>query len=147
MPVLLILAIQAATAAAPAPDPKASQPEKFSILVPVGNEPCVKRPGDDIVVCGEPLPSQKLPYPDEVVPDGPVPSNPQLRGTGALAAQATPCPISRNCVVGFGPPIVPIIKGAVDLAKKAFAKKPDKTGRVPIDMSDPTPSAEGKILP
>ncbi len=145
MPVLLILALQAATApaAAPAPDAK---PERFSILVPVGDEPCTRRKPDDIVVCGNPLPSQKLPYPDEVVPDGPTPSNPQLRGTGALAAEGTPCPISRSCVVGFGPPIMPLIKGAVDLAKKALAPKPDKTGRVSIPLDD-SDAPKGQIEP
>ncbi|MGN6820122.1 MAG: hypothetical protein ACTHJR_15765 [Sphingomonas sp.] len=147
---LLILALQAATpAAAPAPQPAtADTPERFSILVPVADEPCVRRvDGKEIVVCGNPLPSQTLPLPDEVVPDGPVPSNPYRTGSGALAAQATPCPISRTCVVGFGPPLMPIIKGAADLAKKAFAKKPDKSGRVPIDLSDTPPSTEGKLLP
>lgn len=151
---LLLLALQASTAPAPPPpDTAANTPERFSILVPVANEPCVhRRPdksadGKDIVVCGDPLPSQTLPYPDEIAPDGPVPSNPYRSGAGALAAQGTPCPISRSCVVGFGPPLAPVIKGAVDLAKKAFAKKPDKTGRVPIDLSDAAPSTEGKILP
>lgn len=143
--ILLAFALQTA-AAAPAP-----VPERFSILVPVADEPCARRPGKDadghdIVVCGNPLPSQKLPYPDEVIPDGPVPSNPYKTGSGALAAEATPCPISRNCVVGFGPPIVPMIKGAVGLAKRAFAKKPDKTGRVAIPLDD-TDAPTGHIEP
>ena len=143
---LLAFALQAAAAAtAPASG-------KFSILVPVAAaEPCARRPGrdtegHDIIVCADPLPSQKLPYPDEIVPDGPVPSNPYRSGAAALAAQATPCPISRNCVVGFGPPIMPILKGAAGLAKRAFARKPDKTGRVPIPLDDSgTPT--GRIEP
>lgn len=137
---LLILALQAAPvppAPAPAPPPQSAPPQRFSILVPIAEEPCVRQPSDsDVVVCSNPLPSQKLPYPDEVVPDGPTPSNPLKSGTGALAAQATPCPISRNCVVGVGPPIMPIIKGLVGLAKDTFGKKPDKTGRVPIPLDD-----------
>jgi len=151
---LLYLALQAGTAPVVSPPSAAANaPERFSILVPVANEPCVRRrdgnsaDGKDIVICGDPLPSQQLPYPDEIAPDAPVPSNSYRSGAGALAAQATPCPISRTCVVGFGPPLAPIINGAVDLAKKAFAKKPDKTGRVPIDLSDAAPSTEGKILP
>lgn len=147
---LLFLALQAAAVppAVPAKATAAESPERFSILVPVANEPCVRHvDGKDIVVCGNPLPSQTLPYPDEVVPDGPTPSNPYKSGSGALAAQATPCPISRSCVVGFGPPLVPIIKGAADLAKKAFAKKPDKTGRVAIPLDDAPPSTEGKLEP
>lgn len=147
---LLSLALQAAVApAAAVPQASAADtPERFSILVPVANESCVRHvDGEDIVVCGNPLPSQTLPYPEEIVPDGPVPSNPYKSGTGALAAESTPCPISRSCVVGFGPPLVPIIKGAADLAKKAFAKKPDKTGRVAIPLDDTPPSIEGKLLP
>ena len=144
---LLILALQAATAPAPPPSAPDAKPERFSILVPVGNEPCIKRKPDDVVICGDAMPSQKLPYPDEVVPNGPVASNPYLRGTGALDAEATPCAVaSQGCLVGFGPPIVPMIKGAVDLAKKAFAKKPDKTGRVeiPLDGSD---APAGRVEP
>lgn len=145
---LLILALQAAATPAAAPQPAPNTPERFSILVPVGNEPCVRHvDGKDIVVCGNPLPSQTLPYPEEIVPDGPAPSNPYKSGAGALAAQSTPCSISRNCIVGFGPPLVPMIKGAADLAKKAFAKKPDKTGRVAIPLDDAPPSTDGKLLP
>ena len=149
---LLFLALQTAAAAPvavpPSATPAADTPQRWSILVPVANEPCVRRAdGKDIVVCGNPLPSQALPYPDEVPPDGPVPSNPYQTGSGALAAQGTPCPISRECVVGFGPPLVPLIKGAADLAKKAFAKKPDKTGRVAIPLDDTSPATDGKLLP
>ena len=147
---LLILALQATAAptAAPQPAPVTDTPERFSILIPVANESCVRHvDGKDIVVCGNPLPSQTLPYPEEITPDGPVPSNPYKSGAGALAAQSTPCSISRSCIVGFGPPLVPMIKGAADLAKKAFAKKPDKTGRVAIPLDDTPPSTEGKLLP
>jgi len=31
--------------------------------------------------------------------------------------------------------------------KKAFAKKPDKTGRIAIPLDDTPPSTEGKLLP
>jgi len=147
---LLFLALQAAAtpAAAPPQTPATNTPERFSILIPVANEPCVRHvDGKDIVVCGDPLPSQTLPYPEEITPDGPTPSNPYNSGAGALAAQSTPCSISRSCVVGFGPPLAPIIKGAADLAKKAFAKKPDKTGRVAIPLDDAPPSTDGKLLP
>ena len=117
------------------------------ILAPVADEPCVRQPSDsDATVCANPLPSQKLPYPDEVVPDGPTPSNPLKSGTGALAAQATPCPISRNCVVGFGPPIVPIIAGIANAVGDAFKKKPDKTGRVPIPLDD-SDAPKGQLQP
>lgn len=140
--IALLLALQ--TAPVVAPPPAQPQAERWSILVPTPEQPCVPRPGpqtgrDDIVVCATNQPSPRLPDPASVPSSGPIPSNRDMTGAGALAAQATPCPISRACVVGFGPPIVPMIKGAVDLAKRAFAKKPNKTGRVaiPLDDSDP----------
>lgn len=145
---LLFLALQTAAATPEVAPPATNTTERWSILVPVANEPCVRRAdGKDIVVCGDPLPSQSLPYPEEIPPDGAAPSNPDRSGAGALAASGTPCPISRSCIVGFGPPLGPVIKGAVDLAKKAFAKKPDKTGRVAIPLDDTPPSTEGKLLP
>jgi len=151
MPGLLFSLVLQAAVPSTVPPPQtlsADTPERFSILVPVSNESCVRHvDGKDIVVCGNPLPSQTLPYPEDIPPDGPIPSNPYRSGTGALAAEGTPCPISRSCVVGFGPPLVPMIKGAADLAKKAFAKKPDKTGRVAIPLDDTPPSTEGKLLP
>lgn len=145
--IALLLMLQSAVPAA-APPP----PERWSILVPAPGQDCVpeRRPGDkdDIVVCGTPDPqtSLRLPDPDSVPSKGPMKSNPYLTGTGALAAIDTPCPISRSCVVGFGPPLVPMVKGAVDVAKRAFRKRPDKTGRVaiPLDGSD---APTGRIEP
>lgn len=140
------LAILLQAAATPASGP---QPDRWSILAPTPTEPCVpeRKPGDkdDIIICADAQPSPRLPDPDSVPSSGPTPSNPYLTGSGALAATATPCAISRNCIVGFGPPIVPLVKGAVGLAKRAFAKKPDKTGRVAIPLDDPPPT--GKLLP
>jgi hypothetical protein len=137
--IALLLLLQSAAPAAASP-----QPERWSILLPTPTEPCVpeRRPGDkdDIIICANARPSVRLPDPESVPSKGPVKSNPYLNGSGALAAMDTPCPISRNCVVGFGPPIVPMIKGAVDLAKRAFAKKPDKTGRVAIPLDEPAPT-------
>lgn len=184
--ILLLLAAQAASApSAPAPEPTPilePAPTRFSILQPVGTEPCVRRGKDgkalngpeDIVVCGKPLPSQALPYPNEVVPKGPVPSNPYMTGTGALAAEATPCAsVSGGCQTGIdffggGTQVVRLIQKVVapnsccerpgeasdlgmligDAAKgvgKAFKKKPDKSKRVPIALDAPPPT--GKILP
>ncbi|MEG3088046.1 hypothetical protein [Sphingomonas sp. PB4P5] len=143
--ILLLLAAQAATIVSTKP-----QAESWSILEPVANERCVSRydgekKPDEIIVCAQPLPSQKLPYPDEVVPAGPTPSNRELTGRGALAAEGAPCATRmEGCTVGFGPPIMPIVMGVVDVAKQVFAKKPDKTGRVPIKLDDePT----GRLLP
>ncbi|MEN2787123.1 hypothetical protein ACFOKI_04315 [Sphingomonas qilianensis] len=149
--ILLLLAAQAATIVSTKPEA-----QSWSILEAVPNEPCVLRAEarpdaqdaakqKDVIVCARPLPSQKLPYPDEVVPDGPTPSNRELTGRGALEAEGAPCATRMGgCQVGFGPPIVPIVMGAVDIAKRAFAKKPDKSGRVPIQL-DAQPT--GRILP
>ena len=132
---LLILALQT-VAPAPAQVPTAA-PQRFSILVPIASEPCVRQADSDATVCANPLPSQKLPYPEEIVPDHPVPSNPEMRAAGALAAQSTPCAARLGgCQVGFGPPIVPIIKGVAGLIGDALRKKPDKTGRVAIPLDD-----------
>jgi len=140
----LLLGLQASADATP------PVPEKFSILVSA-EPPCQRAPGSldkgDIVICAPADQQQRLPLRDERgPPEGPIASNPYLRPDVALN-NAEPCAI-HGCLVGFGPPIVPMVKGAVDLAKKAFAKKPDKSGRVSIDLNEPTPpDAESKILP
>ena len=136
--IALFILLQAAATPAAAP-----QPERWSILI-TSDGPCSPSrlpPGnpDEIVVCDDPDRANRafrLPDPDSIPSSGPMKSNPYLTGSGALAAEATPCPISNTCVVGFGPPIVPMIKGAVDLAKRVFAKKPDKTGRIAIPLDD-----------
>lgn len=145
---LTILALQAAPATK-------AEPERWSILVPVPGEPCRPsrasdggndsartEPNGDVVVCGDALPSQRLPLPGEAVSDGPVPVNRELTGRGALAAAGTPCAVRQGgCQTGFGPPIVPMIVGAVGLVKDAFRKHPDKSKRIPIPLDDPQPSA------
>ena len=142
--ILLLLLAQAATVSS------APEVTSWSILEPIGNEPCRRAASmgteendggaGDVVVCAKPLPSQKLPYPDEVILNRPRPSNPELRATGALAAESSPCATeSRGCAVGFGPPIMPLVVGAIDAAKSLFATKPDKTGRVAIPLDDPPP--------
>ena len=178
--ILLLLAAQAAAPVAPAAAPVAST--SFSILQPVGNEPCVRKRKDgkaegepgDIVVCGKPLVSQKLPYPNEVVLDEPRPSNPDLRGTGALALESSPCAsVSGGCGAGLdffaaGTAAVRLVQKAVapnscceepgestniallgrDAIKgvgKAFRKKADKSNRVAIPLDDAPPKSV--ILP
>ena len=174
--ILLLLAAQAAPVATlPTPAPTA-----FSILEPVGSEPCVRRGKDgkvnpdDIIVCGKPLPSQKLPYPNEVVLDEPRPSNPYLRGTGSLALESTPCSATQwGCgsqldLIGAGVTAVRLVQKAIspdscceqpgeatsplllikDAARgvgKAFRRKPDKSKRVAIALDGPPPT--GTILP
>lgn len=178
---LLLLAAQVATPA-PATAPPAA-PTKFSILQPVATEPCAKRgsvpasEADDVVVCGRPLPSQTLPYPDEVVLDEPRPSNPDRSGIGALAVEdGTPCSaVQSGCTTGIdifggGTQVVRFIQKVVapdsccerpgeasDLGMLAgdvahgvgrlFRKKPDTSNRVAIPLDDAPVSTAGKILP
>ena len=130
--VILSALMQVAT-----PSPNAA-PERFSILV----DPCAatSKDGNEIVVCGgHAAASPRLPLPDERGPhDHAVASNPNLSAVRALQLEATPCAASqRGCQVGFGPPIAPIAKAAVGLIKSALAKKPDKRGRVTIDLDGP----------
>ena len=133
--IAVILSALLQVAAAPVAPPA---PERFSILV----DPCATqtRDGNEIVVCGGPAAnSPRLPLPDERgPPDHAVASNPNLTAVRALELSDTPCAARQGgCQVGFGPPIAPIAKAAVGLIKSALAKKPDKTGRVPIDLDGP----------
>nr|WP_183986625.1 hypothetical protein [Sphingomonas jinjuensis] len=123
-----------AAATPPATSPKpAPPPERFSILL----QDCPRETNakGDVVVCADSPNAQRIPLPDERVPSGPVPSNPNLTGIGALGADGTPCAARQGgCLVGFGPPIVPMVKGLVNAAKSAFARKPDKSNRIPIPL-------------
>lgn len=113
-------------------------PERFSILV----DPCATQTedGNEVVVCGKSATTTpRLPMRDDRgTPDHPVASNPELSAVRALQMENTPCAATQwGCQVGFGPPIAPIAKAAVGLIKSALAKKPDKRGRVPIDLDGP----------
>jgi len=117
--------------------------ERFSILV--DTPPCPSgKASNEVVVCGREGESQqpRLPLPDERgPPEGPAPSNPELSGSGALAAEGTPCAAHMGgCQVGFGPPVMPILAGAVRGVKSLLAKHPDKSQRVPIPLGDPVPA-------
>ncbi|MEH3122318.1 MAG: hypothetical protein PGN16_10130 [Sphingomonas phyllosphaerae] len=89
--------------------------DKFSILAPVGDQPCVRSSEDgEVVVCADPLPAQALPLPNEAVPTGPRPVNRDMRGIGALAAESGPCAArSGGCQVGFNilGPVVALVRG------------------------------------
>jgi len=49
--------------------------------------------------------------------------------------------------VGFGPPIVPMAIAAAKALKSAFAKKPDKRGRIAIPLDDPAPTGTVTVTP
>ena len=113
-------------------------PQRFSILV----DPCATQTedGNEVVVCGKSATTTpRLPMRDDRGPsDHAVASNPELSAVRALQLENTPCAATQwGCQVGIGPPIAPIAKAAVGLIKSALAKKPDKRGRVPIDLDGP----------
>lgn len=172
---LLLLAAAPQQVTGPPSDATVSEPEvaadgtqRWSILV----DPCASVQGDgtEIVVCGAasaenprlPLPAERGP------PDRPVPSNPYLTGSGALAATIAPCPTrSEGCTTGLdlfggGTFLVRAIgkivdpdscceepgeatridllgRDAVRGVKGLFRKKPDKSKRIPIPLDDPAP--------
>lgn len=121
-------------------------PERHSILVPVGPQQCPPRSvpegekgqEDDVVVCATDLPDQTVPLPLEYTYTTPRPSNPDLSGTGALAASVTPCAATQTgCPTGLD--VMPLLfKGAAALVEEAkyAARKRDKRPRIPIDISE-----------
>jgi len=144
---LALLLAQVATAApAITSDPgHGTPPTRISILVdPTPACPPPVPGGKEVVVCARPDQEQRLPLPNERgPPDGPVASNPNLDGSGALAVAATPCAAHQGgCTVGFGPPIVPIVKALFGAVKSGLARHPDKSKRVaiPLDDAPPPPS-------
>ena len=137
---VLLIALQAATpATAPA------VPQRFSILV----DPCASASdaqGKDIVVCGRPAEATpRLPMRDDRgPPDHAVPVNPEMTGTGALAAEATPCAARiGGCEVGFGQPVVAkaleIAANGLKGFKDSRARHRDGARRVAIDLDAPPP--------
>ncbi len=164
------------TVAKPAVAPDGTQ--RWSILV----DPCASVRGNptsnDIVVCGSAAAqSPRLPLPDERgAPDRPMPSNPYLSGSGALAATSAPCAtLSQGCTTGIdlfssttalirliGKVVSPgscceepgeatnpagLIGDVVSGIGGLFRHKPDKSNRIPIPLDDPAPASEGKGPP
>ncbi|SEM71429.1 hypothetical protein SAMN05192583_0961 [Sphingomonas gellani] len=139
---LVLFAGQAGT---PPASSKQPVPERFSVLT----QNCPPAHSDtEVVVCGDGTSGARLPLPDDRgPPDHPTPSNPKIDGAGALAASATPCAATQGgCQVGIGPP-PELINAAIGAIKSAFAKKPDKRGRVAIPLDDTPASSAGRVLP
>ena len=130
---LFLIALQAAAPTAP---------QRFSILV----DPCASAQDDkgrDVVVCGSrDAITPRIPLRDyRGVPDHPVPSNPDMTGAAALNGPGIghECgAYGEDCPVGGGGYVLPVlVNGAVGAVKGVFARKPDKTGRVAIDLDAP----------
>ncbi len=147
----LLLLLQAATAPAATPPPPAAG-ETIDILA----KPCANASDDggDVVVCGRPETlAPRLPLPQfRGVPDHAVPSNPDMSARVALDGPGigTECgAYGEGCPIGGGGYAIPaLLNGASGLVKKAFAKHPDKTGRVAIPLEDDAPvDPASKVLP
>lgn len=160
-----LLALQAAAAIAPAP------PERIDLLVPVAAQPCTRRAGDEILVCADALPSQALPLPAEANSPRARAVNPDITGTGALAAEGTPCAaLTGGCQVGID--VYGMATAAVRAVEKLVApgscceepgeatnpallvrdaagvvkgRAPAKGERVAIDLAEP--STAGRVHP
>lgn len=173
---MLALLIAAQAVAVPAmPLPAASIPRSPPQRIILTN--CPEGTDGEIVVCAAPD-KPRLPLPDERgPPDRPVPSNPGVTGMGALAQTATPCAtLQGGCQAGvdvFGAGTAAIrligklfdpdsccerpgestdpgmlIGDAIGGLKRAFGRKPDKSGRVAIALDAPVRvSSEGRLLP
>ncbi|CAN5624400.1 hypothetical protein BH10PSE14_BH10PSE14_21870 [soil metagenome] len=150
MIMLLLLAQVATPPPSATPDPShGAPPAQISVLV--DPSPACPPPAEgskDVVVCAPTNQQQRLPLRDERGPsDGPIPVNPEISGSGALAAEGTPCAARQGgCPSYFGPPIVPIVAALVGAVKSGLAKHPDKTGRVAIPLDD-VPPPPSKIEP
>jgi len=168
----LLLLVQEAPAPAGPPAsapsaPAADSPKVWSIKA----DPCAsaRTSTNDIVVCGNVAPSPRLPLPEERgPPDHPAPSNPDMTGTGALAATAPVCAAK----IGGCPGGVDLFGGATFLVRAVgkaidpnsccdepgeatnpamlvrdiarMFKKKDKRPRIPIPLDDsplPLPAA------
>ena len=156
---LLLILAQAATVVAP-------PPQRIDILAPR----CAQPTGDDVVVCGQ-RETARLPLPGERgPPDHPVPGNPDVSGTGALAMSVNPCAtLQGGCQAGVN--IFGLATAAARLVGKivdpnsccdepgqatnhgalirdaagALRKKPDKSNRVAIDLNAPPPPIAGRL--
>ncbi len=170
----LLLAAQAvAVPAMPlpaAPTPSGPPQRIFLSNCPTGSD-------GEIVVCAA-SDKPRLPLPDERgPPDRPMPSNPELSATAALAEAGPNCAaVQGGCQVGvdvfgagtaairlIGKLIDPdscceragestdpgmLIGDAIGGIKRAFGRKPDKSGRIAISLDDPPPvSGKGRLLP
>lgn len=132
---LLLIALQAAPAVPP------PGTERFSILTA---DPCPPSAGTeaDIIVCGRRLGNDRLPPDPDAPPAKPLMSNPELTGSGALAAAGSPCAARQGgCQVGIDV-VTPVLLLANETRigiSKLVDKMRDKSHRVPIALDGAGP--------
>ncbi|MDY0957996.1 hypothetical protein SOM26_04785 [Sphingomonas sp. CFBP8993] len=139
---LLLIALQAGPPPAVPLPPSGSGTQRFSILA---RDPCPGSAGNrqDVVVCGRRQADDRITPMGDEVPDGPMPSNPDMSGIGALHASAIPCPaLQGGCQVGFDvvTPALLLANEARIAISKLVDKRRDKSKRVPIALDAPGPS-------
>ncbi|QXT35275.1 hypothetical protein KV697_16195 [Sphingomonas sanguinis] len=137
---LLLIALQAVPAA-PSPEH-----DRVSILLP--DCPVSTDAKQDVVVCGRRPGTDRAPELRGEPSSGPVPSNPELTGIGALRAEATPCAATQwGCAsqVNLVAPALMLANEARIGISKLFDKSRDKSKRVPIALDGPEP--QGHLEP
>lgn len=137
MPFLLMLIAQA-TPAVPVP---VQAGQRFSILL---TDPCPASPGNekDIIVCGRRPADNRLPDLPDTVPDGPVPSNPDMSGLAALRAGPSCAATQWGCTspIDLKRPALLLANEARIGIGKLVDKHRDKSNRVPIALDGPGPA-------
>lgn len=162
------MSIVALLVLAQAPPAAVPPPQRIDLIA----AQCPRAADGEAVVCGK-ADGARLPLPDERgPPDHPVPGNPALTGTGALANVEPPCAtLQGGCqvgldIVGMGTAAIRLVGKAINpsscceepgqstnpvmLLRDAagiFRKKPDKANRVAIDLDAPPPSLAGRLSP
>lgn len=137
---LLLIALQVVPAA-PSPEH-----DRVSILLP--DCPASADAKQDVVVCGRRPGSDRAPELRGQPSSGPMPSNPEMTGIGALRAQATPCAATQwGCAsqVNLVDPALMLANEARIGIGKLFDKSRDKSKRVPIALDGPEP--QGHLEP
>lgn len=171
---LALIAAQDTPGTVTQPTQGADGKQSWSILADPCPSPLGRKPEEILVCGRGAQPDPRLPLPGERgPPDRPMPSNPDVTGIGALNASNAPCATrSEGCttginVFGMGTALirgigkvidpgscceepgeatnpVKLVGDAIGGVGRAFRKKPDKTGRVAIDLNDlPPPEPVG----
>lgn len=172
---LALIAVQEVPGTQNAPKQEADGRQSWSILNDPCPSPLGRKPEEILVCARGAQPDPRLPLPEERgPPDRPMPSNPDVTGIGALNASIAPCATrSEGCTTGInilgggtalirgiGKLIDPnscceepgeatnpvkLVGDAIGGVGRAFRKKPDKTGRVAIDLDSLPPPEPARM--
>jgi len=173
--VLALVAAQDVPGTQNAPKQAADGTQSWSVLADPCPSPLGRKPEEILVCAKGAQPDPRLPLPAERGPrDRPMPSNPEVTGIGALNASIAPCATrSEGCTTGInifgmgtalirgiGKVVDPdscceepgeatnpikLVGDAIGGVGRAFRKKPDKTGRVAIDLNNLPPPEPARL--